>query len=52
MISFTDKNLLPAGTIGLEPWFGGEGEIYYDNMAVCELSAPFVSLPIVAALKK
>jgi hypothetical protein len=44
MVSYTDKDPLPPGTIGLEPHFDAEGSIYYDNLAVCELSAPFTTI--------
>jgi hypothetical protein len=54
MVSYTDKDPLPPGTIGLEPHFNAEGSIYYDNLAVCELSAPFKTLivPTPAPKKK
>jgi hypothetical protein len=52
MIAYSDKKLLPPGTIGLEPHFNGEGTIYYDNLAVCELTAPFVSMSPSSLIKK
>jgi hypothetical protein len=52
MIVYKDKDPFPAGTIGLEPHFGNEGVIYYDNLAVCELNAPFTSLPLPTPVKK
>jgi hypothetical protein len=52
LVIYTDKNPLPPGTIGLEPHFNGAGIIYYDNLAVCELNAPFVSLPLPTPVKK
>jgi hypothetical protein len=51
-LDYTDKNPLPEGTIGLEPHFQGEGTIYFDNLAVCELSAPFLPLPSPTPQKK
>ena len=52
LVLYKDKNPLPPGTIGLEPHFNGEGVIYYDNLAVCEISAPFVPLPLPTPAKK
>jgi len=51
-LEYTDKNPLPPGTIGLEPHFQGEGTIYYDDLAVCELNSPFQPLPIPTQQKK
>jgi hypothetical protein len=52
MIVYKDKDPFPPGTIGLEPHFGNEGVIYYDNLSVCELSAPFTPMPIPTPVKK
>ncbi len=46
MIVYEDKEPFPAGTIGLEPHFNADGVIYYDNLVVCELNGPFVTLPL------
>ncbi len=52
MIVYKDKSPFPPGTIGLEPHFQNDGVIYFDNMAVCELASPFVSLPLPTPVKK
>jgi hypothetical protein len=49
LIKFTDPNPLTQGTIDLVmPWWEGEDHNvigYFDNITVCELSAPFTSIP-------
>ena len=47
VLEFTDARPLPGGTIGLEIWASEiEGPtVYFDNLTVCELSAPFVPKP-------
>ncbi len=46
VLQFQDTNPLPPGTIGMEAWLRHETDpiLFFDNMAVCALSAPFVSL--------
>jgi len=44
LMAYDDPEPLPAGTMGLELWLkGSETIVYFDNISVCELSAPFVS---------
>ena len=52
IISYTDPNPLPSGTIGLEPhfWEGVDGSASYDDISVCELSQPYAgAVPVKAA---
>ena len=43
--SYNDPNPFPGGTLGLKSYFGeAGGTAYYDNISVCELSAPFTSI--------
>ncbi len=44
---YNDPKPLPGGHIGLELWASENEEtmVYFDNLAVCELSAPFVPIP-------
>ena len=45
LLEYTDPMPVPPGTIGLEFWLqGANATIYVDDMSVCELSAPFVSI--------
>ena len=45
LMEYTDPMPVPPGTIGLEFWLkGANATIYIDDMSVCELSAPFVSI--------
>jgi hypothetical protein len=50
LLGFTDPQPLPAGSIGLELFEPGDPTtvVYFDNLVVCELSAPFVTMPISA----
>jgi len=43
---YTDPNLLPPGGIDLEVWFNNNSAaLYFDNISLCELSAPFAPMP-------
>jgi len=45
LMAYRDPQPIPAGTIGLELWLKGSDTIlYFDNIFVCELSAPFTSI--------
>ena len=46
-MGYTDPQPLPAGSIALElfPPEDPATVVYFDNIAVCELSAPFVTMP-------
>ena len=45
LMSYEDPQPLPPGTMGLEFRLkGSDAVVYFDNLAVCELSAPFVSI--------
>jgi hypothetical protein len=47
LIGYQDPQPLPGGTIGLEVHMfkDGKATYYFDDLAVCKLSAPFKSLP-------
>ena len=47
VMSYEDSQPLPAGGIGLELFPAAETStvVYFDDIAVCGLSAPFVSMP-------
>ncbi len=46
VMTYQDPELLPAGTIGLEIWLFDElATIYFDDISICELSAPYVPVP-------
>jgi Carboxypeptidase regulatory-like domain/3-keto-disaccharide hydrolase len=53
MAVYKDPKPLPPGTIGLEAHTpnGIPSTWYFDDLAVCQLSAPFQSLPLPAAQK-
>jgi hypothetical protein len=44
-ITWTDPDPLQPGTIGLEPYAESGAVFYYDDLAVCGLSAPFQPIP-------
>lgn len=45
LMAYEDPQPLPPGTMGLEFWLKGSDTIvYFDNITVCELSAPFASI--------
>lgn len=48
LFSYQDPKPLPPGTISLEIQLPSENApiLYFDNIAVCELSAPFAPLPV------
>lgn len=43
--TWDDPDPWDGGTIGLEPYPGKDAVFYYDNFSLCELNAPFESLP-------
>jgi hypothetical protein len=47
MIDYTDPKLMPPGTIGIEVHMfkGPQVSYYFDNLAICQLKAPFETLP-------
>jgi hypothetical protein len=47
-VTYVDPQLLPAGTIGLEGHINNVAttRIYFDDISVCQLNAPFTSLPL------
>lgn len=45
LFMYEDPEPLPPGTIGFELWLkGSDIVVYFDNISVCELSAPFESI--------
>lgn len=45
LLEYEDPQPIPPGTIGLELWLSGsETIVYFDDISVCELSAPFISI--------
>ncbi len=48
LLNYSDPQVLPPGTIGLELHLkdGAKMIFYFDNISVCELAAPFVSMPV------
>lgn len=45
LMVYEDPTPLPPGTMGLEFWLkGSETIVYFDNLSVCELGAPFTSI--------
>ncbi|MCJ7434298.1 MAG: carboxypeptidase regulatory-like domain-containing protein [Anaerolineales bacterium] len=45
LMSYQDPQPIPPGTIGLELRLqGNDVVVYFDNLSVCELSAPFTSI--------
>jgi hypothetical protein len=45
LMYYQDPQPIPPGTIGLELWLTGSDNIlYFDNISVCGLGAPFVSI--------
>lgn len=46
IMTYEDPVPLPPGTVSLEFWPGDETHIvYFDDMSICELSAPFAPMP-------
>ncbi|MEW5870967.1 MAG: carboxypeptidase regulatory-like domain-containing protein [Chloroflexota bacterium] len=47
LFSYTDPQPLPPGTIGLEAHLreGAKAMFFFDNISVCELTSPFVTMP-------
>jgi len=44
-MTYQDPQPLPEGTIGLEVWlFDDSVSVYFDDISICELSAPFVPI--------
>ncbi len=45
LLEYEDPQPIPPGTIGFELWLSGsETIVYFDDMSVCELSTPFISI--------
>lgn len=45
IVLYKDPEPLPPGTIGLEMWLKNSGiTVYFDNISICKLSAPFESM--------
>ena len=47
LFAYKDQNPLPPGTIGFEAILSSENapSLYFDNLSVCQLSAPFAPMP-------
>jgi Carboxypeptidase regulatory-like domain len=44
LMAYADPKPIPPGTVSLELWLKGtDFPVYFDNMSVCELSAPFAT---------
>jgi hypothetical protein len=43
--SWKDPNPWQGGTINIEPWAENDGVFYFDDISVCELSAPVQPIP-------
>lgn len=44
-ITFTEESPWEGGTVNLEPYVGGGGELYFDDLSLCKLNAPFETIP-------
>jgi hypothetical protein len=45
-VSWTDPDPWEDGTINFEPYPQGDSVFYYDDISVCELTAPFEPIPL------
>ena len=43
--TYDDPNPWPGGTVNIEPFPVSSANYYVNNVSICELSAPFVSIP-------